>query len=135
MGWSDSLSAGVLPAKGGLAVPDMNPYSSNPYGNQQDIRGFQYGRPPDQGSVDHGVTPVVQRNAQGIATCPRCASTEFTTPMSFGAALMMGWIGLSRYRAHGGRKHLTADGQRRLRPNRPVQCGQCSAEYRWDGRG
>ena len=113
----------------------MNPYSTNPYGNQGDIRGFQYGRPPDQGSAPPDATPVVHRNAQDIATCVRCGSTEFTTALSFGAALLTGWIGLSRYRARRGRKPLTADGQRHLGVNKPVQCAQCSADYRWDARG
>jgi hypothetical protein len=112
-------------------MPDMNPYSSDPYGNQADIRGFQYGRPPEGPPWEQGSAPIVQRNAHSVAYCAKCGASDFTTDMSLWAALLMGWIGLVRYRASGGRKPVNT--QRGLRANKRVQCSKCAAEYRWDG--
>ena len=113
-------------------MPDMNPYSSNPYGDQADIRGFQYGRPPETPPWEQGSAPVIQRNARQDAYCTKCGSTDFTTAMSLWAALLMGWPGLVRYRANHGRRPVGAL-KRQPRANKRVQCTKCGAEYRWDG--
>ena len=115
-------------------MPDMNPYSSNPYGDQSDIRGFQYGRPPE-GSSGPATAPMIQRSANEEIYCSQCGSRDFTTTMSLWGALLMGWMGLVRYRKAGGRRPLDPDRQRHLRKNRRVQCAKCSAEYGWDGQG